>query len=129
MTRRMVAGAIVAAGAAILLAAGPAAGPVPAPATVAGCAPIVNYGDAYPYPDMRPTCHGGRLELAGQDVPEDAYGWNCYSDGNGSCGTGLEATAPGCVTIPADGYTMCRDGRVYVLEAGRPVGIVWRVLA
>lgn len=67
------------------------------------------------YPEYAPRCEGHRWVLrAGPDIPEDAYGFNCYTDGNRSCGLVTEPDADGCVSFSRDGYTMCPDGRVYL---------------
>lgn len=59
---------------------------------------------------------------------EDEWGWNCFTDGNGECGTHLMRKARGFITpdqssaMPDDrcitysdfpNYVMCADGRSY----------------
>lgn len=70
------------------------------------------------YPGNVPTCDDGRLILntPRADLVEDAYGWNCYLDGDGICGP-LPPSDKGCLTDPDDGYTMCWDGRTYYRNA------------
>lgn len=73
--------------------------------------------DAILYKNLTPRCEGHRWVLRTRGhVPEDAYGWNCYTDGNGSCGSSGRADADGCVSLTTDHYTMCPDGRVYVKD-------------
>lgn len=89
-------------------------------------------GDAPPEPetveevpeDVAPHWDGTRYVVDGEIGP-DVYGWNCYVDNGGDCG-GNVMTAAGCVTDP-HGYTMCTDGRVYVLQVdGSKTDTVWR---
>ncbi|WP_311208740.1 MULTISPECIES: hypothetical protein [unclassified Aeromicrobium] len=66
------------------------------------------------------------------ELLEDEYGWNCWVDGNGACGDGLDEVEPGCLSNPDDivpGYTMCADGRVYTLTSNGPADVVVRVLS
>ena len=78
------------------------------------------------YPQTRPSCGHGTwtVTTTRQDIPEDAYGWNCFLDGNGVCGP-LETLDRDCLTDPDDGYTMCPDGRVYYRDAAG--GKLWPV--
>lgn len=82
--------------------------------------------DSVAYPEYAPTCRGYRWELKAGDLPEDAYGWNCWIDGNRECGPNMP-TADQCVTMPSDGYTMCRDGRVYLLRGLSHVAELHRI--
>ena len=68
--------------------------------------------------ETMPTCQNGTwaVTVTRDNMPEDAYGFNCYMDGNGICGP-LEPTDRNCVTRTDDGYTMCVDGRVYYRDA------------
>jgi hypothetical protein len=72
------------------------------------------------YPNLTPRCEGHVwvIRTSGH-VPEDAYGWNCYLDGNGDCGTAGASDADGCVTFSTDHYTMCPDGRAYLKQGLR----------
>ena len=74
--------------------------------------------------DNAPHWDGTRYVVDG-DIGPDVYGWNCYVDNGGDCGANV-MTAAGCVSDPV-GYTMCTDGRVYVLQAdGSKTDTVWR---
>lgn len=68
------------------------------------------------YPEYAPTCQGHLWTLRASNLPEDAYGWNCWIDGNRDCGEMGSRSADDCVTFSSDGYTMCADGRVYVKD-------------
>lgn len=67
---------------------------------------------AYDY--AAPVCVDGELQVTAPQIVEDAYGFNCYRDGNLTCGDNLARYDAGCVTDRRDGYTMCRDGLVYL---------------
>lgn len=91
------------------------------PAPTAG--PATTAVEAAPEADA-PHWDGTRYVVDG-DIGPEVYGWNCYVDNGGDCGANV-ATAAGCVTDP-NGYTMCTDGRVYVLQVdGSKTDTVWR---
>lgn len=91
------------------------------------CEPITDTGYSVTYADSRPVCTSAGWTVNAADLPEDAYGWNCWIDGNGGCGE-LVVTSAGCLTDSGDGYTMCRDGRVFRLVDGERFGQVLRTI-
>lgn len=108
--------------------------PAPAPApsdceTAAATFPVhQRIGLSYVYPESVPVCEGGRLVITVPAMWEDGFGWNCYRDGNVTCGENLARYDAGCVTDRRDGYTMCRDGRVYLRSSnGGQSHLIWRI--
>lgn len=91
-----------------------------------GTPPTGHVRNAIVYPDTAPTCQNGSWTVTTprDKMPEDAYGFNCFFDGDGICGP-LEPAVKNCLTDPADGYTMCQDGRVFYLDAAG--GKLWPV--
>lgn len=78
--------------------------------------------ESYVYRASIPKCEGYVWTLRPTtELPEDAYGWNCWIDGNDDCGDAGRETADGCLSFSTDHYTMCRDGRVYLLDGLRHV--------
>lgn len=71
-------------------------------------------GLSFAYDFAAPECVGGMLTVTAPQIPEDAYGWNCYRDNGGACPEQNATLEPGCLTDRRDGYTMCRDGRVFM---------------
>lgn len=98
---------------------------------IAKCAPFdtaaAKASESIVYPEYAPKCRGYVWTLAASDLPEDAYGWNCWIDGNGDCGDAGTETADGCLSFSADRYTMCRDGRVYLIQGMAHVAELRRI--
>lgn len=82
--------------------------------------------NSYVYPNTTPECDGGIwvVTTPREAMPEDAYGFNCYMDGDGICGA-LEVLDDNCLTDLDDGYTMCATGDVYYRDAAG--GKLWPV--